>query len=134
MKIFFDGGHRPSGMEWAVVLGGQAHVERAPGPGSAMEAEWLALIAATRMAYDRGLSDAILLGDALAVIAQANGAVRVLPLYRPYFERWSALPRPPGRFRLHHVKRTQNLAGIVLARSRLIPNAAMDKARAAIRT
>ncbi len=117
MKIFFDGGHRPSGMEWAVVLGGHAYVERAPRPGSAMEAEWLALIAATRLAHERGIADAILLGDALAVIVQANGTVRVPPLCRPYWERWSALPRPPGRFRLRHVKRTQNLAGIALARS-----------------
>lgn len=115
MKLFFDGGHRPSGMEWAVVLGGQVVMERDLGPGSAMEAEWLALIAATHLAVERGVGDAILLGDALAVIAQASGTVRVPPLCRPYHERWSALPRP-ARLRLRHIKRTQNLAGIALAR------------------
>ncbi|CAM3219542.1 MULTISPECIES: reverse transcriptase-like protein [Sphingomonas] len=117
MKIFFDGGYRPCGMEYAVVLGGQALIERDLGPGSAMEAEWLALIAATRLAQERGVCDAILLGDALAVIAQANGKVRVPPLCRPYFERWCALPRP-ARLRLRYVKRTQNLAGIALERLR----------------
>jgi len=117
VKIFFDGGYRPCGMEYAVVLGGQALIERDLGPGSAMEAEWLALIAATRLAHERGVSEAILLGDALAVIAQANGKVRVPPLCRPYFERWSALPRP-ARLRLRYVKRTQNLAGIALERLR----------------
>ncbi|NUU45565.1 reverse transcriptase-like protein [Sphingomonas zeae] len=104
-------------MEYAVVLGGQALIERDLGPGSAMEAEWLALIAATRLAQERGVCDAILLGDALAVIAQANGKVRVPPLCRPYFERWCALPRP-ARLRLRYVKRTQNLAGIALERLR----------------
>lgn len=117
MKIFFDGGYRPGGMEYAVVLGGQALIERDLGPGSAMEAEWLALIAATRLAHERGVCDAILLGDALAVIAQANGKVRVPPLCRPYFERWFALPRP-ARLRLRYIKRTQNLAGIALERLR----------------
>jgi len=117
VKVFFDGGCRPGGMEYAVVVGGQAHVERDLGLGSAMEAEWLALIAATRLAVECGVSDAILLGDALAVISQANGKVRVPPLCRPYFEHWSALPRP-ARLRLRYVKRTQNLAGIALERLR----------------
>jgi ribonuclease HI len=117
VKIFFDGGCRPGGMECAVVLGGQARIERDLGPGSAMEAEWLALIAAALLAQERGVSDAILLGDALAVISQANGKVRVPPLCRPYFERWSTLPRT-ARFRLRYIKRTQNLAGIALERLR----------------
>ncbi|WP_230483122.1 reverse transcriptase-like protein [Sphingomonas sp. Leaf21] len=115
MKIFFDGGHRPSGMEWAVVLGGETRVARDLGAGSAMAAEWLALIAATEWAVERGVTDAILLGDALAVIAQANGTARIPTLCRPWHERWLALPRPP-RLRLRHVKRTQNLAGIALTR------------------
>ena len=104
MKIFFDGGLRPlpAGMEWAVVLGGRTHMARGLGPGTSMTAEWLALI--------------VLLGDAAAVIAQANGAVRVPSAHRAQFQLWSELPRPPGRFRLRYVKRTQNLAGIALAR------------------
>lgn len=80
-----------------------------------MTAEWLALIAATRLAYAEHVADAVLLGDAAAVIAQANGAVRVPSAHRAQFQLWSELPRPPGRFRLRYVKRTQNLAGIALA-------------------
>ncbi|MGE7204411.1 ribonuclease H family protein [Sphingomonas sp. NPDC019816] len=118
MKIFFDGGLRPmpAGMEWAVVLGGHTHMARGLGAGTSMAAEWLALIAATRLAHAQGIVDAVLLGDAAAVIAQASGDVRVPPAHRAQFQLWSALPRPPGRFRLRHVRRTQNLAGIALAR------------------
>ncbi|MEK9211542.1 reverse transcriptase-like protein [Sphingomonas sp. 2378] len=118
MKIFFDGGHRPSGMEWAVVLGGRTHITRDLGPGSSMTAEWLALIAAMRAAQEAGVDDVLLLGDAAAVIAQAMGKVRVPPAHREHFALWSTLPRPP-RFRLRHIKRTQNLAGIALARQPL---------------
>ncbi|MDZ7281102.1 reverse transcriptase-like protein [Sphingomonas sanguinis] len=115
MKIFFDGGLRPGGMEYAVVRGGKAHVVRDLGPGTSMTAEWLALIAATRAAHEAGLADALLLGDAAAVVAQALGKVRVPPAHLVHFATWAALPRPP-RFRLRHIKRTQNLAGIALAR------------------
>ncbi|MDR6114452.1 MULTISPECIES: reverse transcriptase-like protein [unclassified Sphingomonas] len=123
MKIFFDGGLRPTGLEWAVVMGGHAHVARMAGPGDSMDAEWLALIAATRLAHDAGLADALLLGDSLAVIGQASGRVRVPPAYRAHHRLWSDLPRPPGRFRLRHIRRTQNLAGIALAKPWLYPQA-----------
>ncbi len=102
-------------MEWAVVLGGRVHITRDVGAGTSMAAEWLALIAATRIAHAAGITDALLLGDAAAVIAQANGKVRVPPAHVGHFAEWSALPRP-ARFRLRHIKRTQNLAGIALGR------------------
>lgn len=117
MKVFFDGGYRLGGMEYAVVIGGQARIVRDLGLGTSMTAEWLALIAATRAAHEAGLTDALLLGDAAAVVAQATGKVRVPPAHVAHFAEWSALPRPP-RFRLRHIKRTQNLAGIALGRSR----------------
>ncbi|GAA3255013.1 hypothetical protein GCM10020258_13150 [Sphingomonas yabuuchiae] len=79
MKIFFDGGLRPGGMEYAVVMGGQARIVRDLGPGTSMTAEWLALIAATQAAHEAGLTDALLLGDAAAVVAQATGKIRVPP-------------------------------------------------------
>ena len=118
MKIFFDGGCRPApiGMAWAVVAGGQAVVERDLGPGTAMDAEWLALIAAMRLAHARGVADPVLLGDAAAVIAQANGTVRCPPSCRRHFETFRQMPRPPGRVRIRWVKRSQNLAGIALDR------------------
>ncbi|WP_367179644.1 reverse transcriptase-like protein [uncultured Sphingomonas sp.] len=118
MKIFFDGGCRPLpvGMELAVVIGGQSHIRRDLGPGTSMDAEWLALIEAMRLAYARGLADPVLLGDAAAVIAQANGAVRCPAACIRHMEAFRLLPRPPGRIRIRYVKRTQNLAGIALAK------------------
>ncbi|MCC2981400.1 reverse transcriptase-like protein [Sphingomonas sp. IC4-52] len=117
MKIFFDGGLRPApaGMELAVVAGGRSHVERELGPGTSMEAEWLALIAAMRLAGQLELPDAVLLGDAAAVIDQANRRVKVPRVHLQHFQAFLALPRPP-RFRLRHIRRTQNLAGIVLSK------------------
>ncbi|OWK29494.1 reverse transcriptase-like protein [Sphingomonas dokdonensis] len=115
MKIFFDGGLRPlpAGMEFAVVAAGRSHIERGLGPGTSMAAEWLALIAALRLANQLDLADAVLLGDAAAVIAQANGIIKVPRAHHAHHAAYLALPRPP-RFRLRHIKRTQNLAGIAL--------------------
>lgn len=120
MKIFFDGGCRPgpAGMELAVVAGGRTYVERDLGPGTGMAAEWLALIAAMRLAVTLDVHDALLLGDAAAVIAQAEGRVRVPPAYRHLHRALADIGRPPGRTRLCYIKRSQNLAGIVLARMR----------------
>ncbi|PXA87876.1 hypothetical protein DMC47_31190 [Nostoc sp. 3335mG] len=118
VKIFFDGGCRPGpiGMEWAVAIGGQSVIRRDLGPGTSMDAEWLALIAAMRLAHERGVADPVLLGDAAAVIAQANGAVRCPPSCLRHMDMFRQLPQPPGRIRIRWVKRSQNLAGIALAR------------------
>jgi ribonuclease HI len=118
MKVFFDGGCRPYpvGMELAVVIGGHSIIKRDLGPGSSMDAEWLALIEAMRHAHSHGLIDPVLLGDAAHVIAQANGEARCPPGCLRHMEVFRLLPRPPGRVRIRHVKRTQNLAGIALAR------------------
>lgn len=120
MKIFFDGGCRPlpAGMALAVVARGRAFVERGLGAGSAMEAEWLALIAAMRLAVELGGSDTVLLGDAAAVIAQAGSTVRVPAAFAGHARTFHDLPRPPGRVRLRYIKRAQNLAGIALDRDR----------------
>lgn len=115
MKLFFDGGWRPGGMEYAVVAGGHAHVVRDLGPGSSMEAEWRALIAALRLATELRVHEAVLLGDAAAVIAQANGTTRCPVACRAHLAVFRALPRPAGRLRVRWIKRTQNLAGIALA-------------------
>ena len=81
-----------------------------------MDAEWMALIEAMRCAHDLGLVDAVLLGDALAVISQANGSARCPSDYVRHMEVFRLLPRPPGRVQVRYVKRTQNLAGIALAK------------------
>ncbi len=114
VKLFFDGGWRPAtGMELAVVAAGRVHIERDLGPGSAMEAEWLALIRAATLARDH--ADPVLLGDAAAVIAQATGAVRCPASCLPHFDAFRTIEAPIGGWRIRHVKRTQNLAGIALA-------------------
>jgi ribonuclease HI len=77
-KVFFDGGCRPNpgAMEIAVVIGGREHVMRGIGAGTAMDAEWLALIEALTLARSQGLAQFVLLGDAAAVIRQATGATK----------------------------------------------------------
>ncbi|MDH7638320.1 reverse transcriptase-like protein [Sphingomonas oryzagri] len=116
VKIFFDGGYRPStGMETAIVVGGRSFIRRDHGAGNSMAAEWLALIEAMRHASERALVDPVLLGDAAAVIAQANGTARCPPSCADHLRTFLALPRPPGRVRIRYVKRSQNLAGIALA-------------------
>lgn len=116
-KIYFDGGCRPNpgAMETAVVAGGAARIDRDAGMGSSMDAEWLALIAALRLARERGLSDFVLLGDAAAVVAQANGIVRARGGAAGHLATFRALVGDGPSPRVRHIKRTQNLAGIALA-------------------
>lgn len=118
IKIYFDGGCRPNPgtMEIAVVVAGVAHIEPDVGRGGSFDAEWLALIAAVRLAQARGLSDCLLLGDAASVVAQANGTARARGDGASYLSQFRVLvgdgPMPPIRA----IKRSQNLAGIALAR------------------
>jgi ribonuclease HI len=114
VKIFFDGGCRPAGMETAVVIGGVAHIERDLGPGTGMEAEWLALIHAADLAQELGLIDPQFLGDSLSVVNQANGDARCHGAHALHLEAFRALA--PAAPRIRHIKRSQNLAGIALAR------------------
>ncbi len=117
IKIYFDGGCRPNPgrMETAVVTGGAAVVVRDAGIGSSMDAEWLALIAALRLAQDLGLTNFILLGDAAAVVEQANGTVRARGEGARHLADFLALVGEGPMPRIRHIKRTQNLAGIALA-------------------
>lgn len=115
MKLFFDGSSRPAphGMATAVVVGGRTYLCRALGIGTSMDAEWLALLHAVRLAHDLGVADAVLLGDAAAVIAQAKGEVRCPPACRDHLATFRMLPRT-GHVRLRYIRRNQNLAGIAL--------------------
>lgn len=117
-KIYFDGGARPNpgAMEIAVVTGGAAHVERDIGIGSSLDAEWLALIAALRLARTQGLDDVLLLGDAAAVVAQANGVVPARAKAAQHLAAFRALVGEGPVPRIRHIGRAQNLAGIALAR------------------
>ena len=120
IKIYFDGGCRPNPgkMETAVVTGGAAVVVRDAGIGSSQDAEWLALIAALRLARDLELTNFILLGDAAAVVAQANGTVRARGEAAEHLAHFRALAGDGPAPAVRHIKRTQNLAGIALARGR----------------
>lgn len=117
VKIFFDGGLRPAplGMELAVVVGGRVHVRRDLGLGTSMEAEWLALIEAARLVRELGLTDPVFLGDAAAVVAQAKGAARCRGICAEHRLTLASL-LPSRRLRIRYIKRSQNLAGIALAR------------------
>ncbi|WP_209308423.1 reverse transcriptase-like protein [Sphingomonas corticis] len=99
-------------MEWAVVIRGEAIVACDLGAGTSMEAEWLALLAALRLVRERRIADAVLLGDAAAVIAQARGEVRCPPAYREHLDTFHALGG--AHLRLRYLRRAQNLAGIAL--------------------
>ncbi|WP_332820014.1 reverse transcriptase-like protein [Sphingopyxis sp.] len=126
IKIYFDGGCRPNPgtMETAVVVGGAARIDRDAGTGSSMDAEWLALIAALRLARERGIADFVLLGDAAAVVAQANGRVAARGDAARHLAAFRTLVGDGPMPRVRHIKRTQNLAGIALARA-----ATMTKSR-----
>ncbi len=118
MKVFFDGGCRPNPgeMEIAVVAAGQTCILRELGYGTSTDAEWLALIHALGIARPLGTENFILMGDAAAVVKAANGttkcrgsAIRHLLAFRSLLSG----AHPP---RIRHVKRSQNLAGIALAK------------------
>ncbi|WP_238560128.1 reverse transcriptase-like protein [Sphingomonas sp. Mn802worker] len=117
MKVFFDGGLRPlpAGMETAVVIAGEASVARDLGAGTSMEAEWRALIAAARLVVARGLGPVVLLGDAAAVVAQANARVRASATHREHMATFDELRGAHGAMRVRHIRRSQNLAGHALA-------------------
>ena len=117
LKIFFDGGCRPNpgAMEVAVVARGETTILRDLGHGTRADAEWLALIEALKVARSLDASEAVLLGDAADVIGQANGSLKARGSNLGHLETFRTLAgdAPP---RVRHIKRTQNLAGIALAR------------------
>ncbi len=117
-KIYFDGGCRPNPgpMEIAVVTGGVATIERDIGAGSSLDAEWLALLAALRLARARALADFVLLVDAAAVIAQAAGRARAHGEVAEHVAAFRALAGDGPAPRIRHIGRAQNLAGIALAK------------------
>lgn len=116
VKIFFDGGCRPVpfGMEIAVVIKGRVDIECDLGPGTSLDAEWLALIRAVELALELKLDDPLFLGDSLAVVDQASGRVKCRGVSVGHFHTLQTLVRR-APLRIRHVKRTQNLAGIALA-------------------
>ena len=120
LKIFFDGGCRPNPgrMEAAVVARGVTHLFADLGHGTNNDAEWLALIAALRLAQDLGVEDFVLLGDAATVIHQATGAWKCRsPALQAHLATFVAMGgiRPA---QIRKIARSQNLAGIALEKAR----------------
>jgi ribonuclease HI len=116
LKIYFDGGCRPNPgqIQVAVVARGVLHHVADLGHGSSEHAEWLALLHGLRVAKTMGERDFILLGDAAAVIAQANGKAkcRSPALLQQYQSQVATFER----VHLRYIRRTQNLAGIALGK------------------
>lgn len=121
LKIFFDGGCRPNpgSIEVAVVARGVSYYFEDLGYGTSSDAEWLAVRLALRLGQSLAERDFDLIGDCANVIAQANGSSRcrtpAAVEHRARFQE-SASSSPPKRLRW--ISRTQNLAGIALARRR----------------
>jgi ribonuclease HI len=118
LKIFFDGGCRPNpgAIEIAVVAAGRTTILRDLGDGTSSDAEWLALIQALTIARSFDAADFVLIGDAADVVAKANGTVKCRGADIRHFERFRALASAASPPRVRHIKRSQNLAGIALAR------------------
>lgn len=117
LKVFFDGGCRPNPgrIEVAVVVRGTVHRFDDLGHGTNSDAEWQALIHATHLSQELGLSDVALIGDALEVIGQAKLALKTNHAALGHAATFLALASmaPPAQIRW--IKRAQNLAGIALA-------------------
>ncbi|WP_226635683.1 reverse transcriptase-like protein [Novosphingobium profundi] len=120
-KIYFDGGCRPNPgrMEAAVVVRGEAHLFEDMGEGGSFDAEWLALLEALDLACRIGLEDVVLLGDALAVVNEAQGVLDGGSGREPYATRLRELIAGGPRVRVRWIRRGQNLAGIALDKRRL---------------
>ncbi|BCA61191.1 hypothetical protein HMP09_0425 [Sphingomonas sp. HMP9] len=118
-KLFFDGGCRPNPgpIECAVVRKGITYYRHDLGDGTNSDAEWLAAIHALEVASQNGDRDVTLVGDSTLVVTQANGTARcrsaVLEAHRVSF---AEMALRFNRVRIRHIGRTQNLAGIALAK------------------
>jgi ribonuclease HI len=121
MKIFFDGGCRPNPgrMEAAAVAAGKIHYAGDLGLGSSHKAEWLALFHALEVARASGASTIVLLGDSAALINQVNSRSKPRDAeISALVVRFQEEALHFQRLRVRHVRRTQNLAGIALAKLR----------------
>lgn len=120
-KIYFDGGCRPNPgqMETAVVARGIIYLQSDCGIGNNNDAEWLALIHAAKIAHSINVRDVVLLGDSAFVVAISNGKAQCRgPKIRAYFDQFQILSAEFDRVRIRKIARTQNLAGIALAKAR----------------
>jgi ribonuclease HI len=121
MKIFFDGGCRPNPgpMEAAAVAAGKTYYAGDLGLGSSHVAEWLALFHAIEVARALRERRVVLLGDSAALVNQANGASKSRDArFSGFVARLRREVMLFDEVRVRHISRTQNLAGIALAKIR----------------
>jgi ribonuclease HI len=118
LKIYFDGGCQPNPgiMQTAVVARGQSWIAQNVGQGSNNDAEWIALIAAVRVAQTFSETNMLFLGDSALVISQANRLAKCRNArFQEYFDEFQRLTEAmPGK-KVRRINRSQNLAGIALA-------------------
>ncbi len=122
LKIYFDGGCRPNPgqMETAVVARGITYYRPDCGYGTNNDAEWLALIHATEVALSIGATNVVMLGDSAVVVGQANRVAKCRsPELQAHLETFQTLAGNFESIRIRKIPRTQNLAGIALAKQRL---------------
>ena len=120
LRVFFDGGCRPNPgvMEIAVVARGRSHITHDLGHGTSADAEWLALIEAVRIAQSLDEPDCVLVGDSAMVVDQANGVSKCRSAnLQGHLETFRHLTATGPPLRIQHIKRSQNLAGIALAKT-----------------
>lgn len=118
LKLFFDGGCRPNPglMETAVAARGKVWHRPAIGHGTNDHAEWQALLDALDVAATLGAADIVLLGDSALVVAQSSGTLKPRAAFAPFHARYLEKAGQFKRVRIRRIARTQNLAGIALAR------------------
>lgn len=99
----------------AVARGIVYHLPGA-GRGSNNDAEWLALIHALTVAARLGVLDVQLLGDSATVIGQVRGRSKCRSDLEVHHTAFAILRSRFDRVQVRRIKRTQNLAGIFLAK------------------
>lgn len=127
LKIYFDGGCRPNPgiMETAVVARGVTYHQSDCGHGSNNDAEWLALIEATRLALSLGEHNVALLGDSALVVLQANDVNKCRDDgLRLHLRTFAELKSEFTKITVRRIGRSQNLAGIALSKLRWQPTRA----------
>lgn len=120
-KVYFDGGCRPNPgrMETAVVARGITYHQPYCGIGTNNDAEWMALIHAVEVALSIGERDVVMLGDSALVVGQANGNAKCRSgEFLAYLEKFRTLTGGFDHIKVRKIARTQNLAGIALAKAR----------------
>ncbi len=119
LKIYFDGGCRPNpgAIEIAVFVRGVLYHKSNVENGTNNDAEWLALLYACEVALSLDAGDVIFIGDAALVVNQASGTAKCRsPDLQHYLDTFVRLRRGFERVRIRHIGRSQNLAGIMLAK------------------